>query len=60
MNRRDYRAWYGLGQTYEVLKLPAYCIYYYKQVRGRSVGCWWGGELAHRLPVCVVKGDGRR
>lgn len=34
VNRRDYRAWYGLGQTYELLKLPAYCLYYYKQVSG--------------------------
>jgi len=28
-NKRDYRAWYGLGQTYEILKMPAYCLYYY-------------------------------
>ena len=32
VNRRDYRAWYGLGQTYEILKMPFYCLYYYKQV----------------------------
>ena len=22
VNARDYRAWYGLGQTYELLKMP--------------------------------------
>ena len=27
VNRRDYRAWYGLGQTYEILKMPFYCLY---------------------------------
>lgn len=30
VNRRDYRAWYGLGQSYEVLKMPMYSLYYYK------------------------------
>lgn len=27
----DYRAWYGLGQTYEILALPYYALYYYRQ-----------------------------
>jgi anaphase-promoting complex subunit 8 len=31
VNRRDYRAWYGLGQTYEILKMHFYCLYYYKK-----------------------------
>ena len=31
MNKRDYRAWYGLGQTYEILKMPFYCLYYYRR-----------------------------
>lgn len=31
VNYRDYRAWYGLGQTYEILKMPSYCLYYYRQ-----------------------------
>lgn len=30
VNRRDYRAWYGLGQSYEILKMPYYSLYYYK------------------------------
>ena len=27
---RDYRAWYGLGQTYELLQMPYYALYYYR------------------------------
>ena len=27
----DYRAWYGLGQTYEVLHLYQYAYYYFKK-----------------------------
>lgn len=30
MNIRDYNAWYGLGQAYEILKMPSYSLYYYK------------------------------
>ncbi|KAJ8958555.1 hypothetical protein NQ314_006394 [Rhamnusium bicolor] len=33
INARDYRAWYGLGQTYEILKMPNYCLHYYKQAQ---------------------------
>lgn len=33
INKRDYRAWYGLGQTYEILKMPFYGLYYYKQAQ---------------------------
>ena len=35
LNPQDFRAWYGLGQAYELLKMPAYAVYYY-----RSVGPW--------------------
>lgn len=30
VNRRDFRAWYGLGQAYEIMKMPVYGLYYYK------------------------------
>lgn len=30
---RDYRAWYGLGQTYELLKMPYYSLYYFKEAQ---------------------------
>ena len=33
VNRKDYRAWYGLGQTYELLKMSHYCLYYYRQAQ---------------------------
>jgi anaphase-promoting complex subunit 8 len=33
INPRDYRAWYGLGQTYEFLKMPEYALYYYRQAQ---------------------------
>jgi len=31
INPRDYRAWYGLGQTYEILAMLYYALYYYRQ-----------------------------
>lgn len=30
LNSRDYRAWYGLGQTYELLLMPYYALHYYR------------------------------
>ena len=30
MNRKDYRAWYGLGQAYEFLNMPQYALHYYQ------------------------------
>lgn len=30
-NPRDFRAWYGLGQTYELLDMPQYAIQYYNK-----------------------------
>lgn len=26
---KDYKAWYGLGQLYEILKMHHYAVYYY-------------------------------
>ncbi|CAN0519174.1 unnamed protein product, partial [Laminaria digitata] len=31
INPKDYRAWYGLGQTYEILQMHFYAIYYYRR-----------------------------
>ncbi len=33
INRRDYRAWYGLGQIYEILKMYFYSLYYFRQAQ---------------------------
>ena len=30
LNPRDYRAWYGLGQTYELLHMPYHALYYFR------------------------------
>lgn len=38
VNKRDYRAWYGLGQAYEILKMHFYSLYYFK--------------IAHQLRPC--------
>jgi anaphase-promoting complex subunit 8 len=34
----DYRAWYGLGQTYELLKMPLYSIHYYQKAHKLKYG----------------------
>eukprot|EP00494_Astrolonche_serrata_P001663 UN01669 len=31
LDPRDYRAWYGLGLTYELLESPSYSIYYFRK-----------------------------
>jgi len=31
INPRDYRAWYGLGQTYEILLMYFYALHYYRK-----------------------------
>ncbi len=31
LNPKDYRAWYGLGQTYELLHMPVYALHYYQR-----------------------------
>jgi anaphase-promoting complex subunit 8 len=31
-NPKDYRAWYGLGQTYEILSMFFYALYYFRKV----------------------------
>lgn len=30
VNRKDYRAWYGLGQAYELLNMHQYALHYYQ------------------------------
>lgn len=33
INRIDYKAWYGLGQIYELVKLPNYALFYFAHAR---------------------------
>ena len=38
LNSRDYRAWYGLGQTYELLHMPYHALYYFRCSAGPRLG----------------------
>lgn len=38
INIRDYRAWYGLGQIYELVKLPNYALFYFGHARALRPG----------------------
>lgn len=43
INQKDYRAWYGLGQAYELLGLPYYALHYFRratQVRPLRSQSW--------------------
>jgi len=31
VNRKDYRAWYGLGQAYELMSMHNYALHYYQR-----------------------------
>ena len=52
VNRRDYRAWYGLGQTYEVLEMHAYSLWYYKRAAGLRP---WDGKMWMAVGSCLQK-----
>ena len=45
LSPRDYRAWYGLGQTYELLRMPYYALYYFRR--------WL--PVSEVLTCCAVK-----
>ncbi|KAG6820746.1 hypothetical protein H0H93_012392 [Arthromyces matolae] len=43
VNRKDYRAWYGLGQAYELLSMHNYALHYYQHataLRPYDVRLW--------------------
>ena len=31
VNKKDYRAWHGLGQAYELLDMPQYTLHYFQR-----------------------------
>lgn len=39
VNRKDYRAWYGLGQAYELLSMHQYALYYYQHATALRYVC---------------------
>eukprot|EP00400_MALV-I_sp_L67-5_P000138 gene138-456_t len=65
---RDYRGWYGLAQTYELINLPFYAIFYYKiamTLRPKDPRVWCAMAGCHEAlgqPVealkCYEKGHG--
>ncbi len=38
LSAHDYRAWYGLGQAHELLRLPYYALYYYRRATALRPG----------------------
>ena len=61
INARDYRAWYGLGQTYEILQMHAYSIYYFGKaaaLRPYDPRMWYVslGAFAHLIGYCIDPG----
>lgn len=46
---RDYRAWYGLGQTFELLSMPLFALHYYRYVAA-------GGGCVPAICVVWVRG----
>lgn len=64
----DFRAWYGLGQAYELLKMPYYALYYYRcvgavqQYRCVAVQLAWqySGTAGHGCGSTVGVALGRR
>ena len=50
INPRDFRAWYGLGQAYEIAKMHFYSLYYYRKTtvlrpKDARMWCALGGSL---------------
>ena len=37
-NRKDFQAWYGLGQTYEILEMYGYALWYFQRAAALSPG----------------------
>jgi anaphase-promoting complex subunit 8 len=52
VNRRDYRAWYGLGQAYEMLQMHTYSLWYYKKAAGLRP---WDGKMWMAVGSCLQK-----
>lgn len=57
VNRKDYRAWYGLGQTYEILDMPYHALSYFQSataLRPYDSRMWSAlGGCFQKLGMCV-------
>ena len=61
-NKQDFRGYYGLGHTYEILRMPCFALYYYKQAHKlRSVqpriqaSVWNPAWSGMGLESCLVR-----
>lgn len=52
VNRKDYRAWYGLGQTYELLGEPFYALNYYQKATALRP---YDARMWSALAICYEK-----
>lgn len=52
VNAKDYRAWYGLGQTYELLGEPYYALSYYQKATALRP---YDARMWCALAVCYEK-----
>lgn len=57
ISESEYRAWYGLGQTYELLHMPLYALHYFRKAASiryialSLCGCV-SSPVAHMMRVC--------
>lgn len=62
INKKDYRAWHGLGQAYELLDMPQYTLHYFQRstalryILTIQINHDWGTDLLmhpdHTTSVC--------
>ena len=55
VNRKDYRAWYGLGQAYELLSMHQYALYYYQHATALRCVIGFSSVLTSELISCVLR-----
>jgi len=51
-NRKDYRAWYGLGQAYELLNMHAYSLQYFQRATSLRYVCTTDSTLRRAKACC--------
>lgn len=63
VNPRDFRAWYGLGQTYELMHLPYYALYYFRratQLRPEDARMWSAMGLCYECNALKLESEALR
>ena len=54
VNRKDYRAWYGLGQAYELLNMHQYALHYYQHATALRFGFYSTHQRSRPSPCTPV------